>query len=353
MNNNELREFIKRLDACGLLLKISDEIDWKYELGAVARKINKAILFENVKGYPGRKVFVNGLCSYKNIVLALGLGDENISPREVAKLIRQAQLNPIEPVIVKDSPVLENRITENIDLQILPMPWWNEKDAGRYLGTWHLNISRDPVSGVRNIGVYRMQFLGQNKATISVSPRSHLAEHIRRAEKHNRPLPMSVAIGVDERLIICAAAAPEYGKDELAMAGSLISRPLDIYRCITQTLEAPADAEIVIEGYIKPGIRVQDGPFLDYAGIININRNAHLFEATGLFFKSDYIFRGTAVGKPGAEDHQLYTVLAWAGLADFHGSRIRRYIQNYLLRHRAYRLFQYSGRIGSIIRSNN
>lgn len=353
MNDSGFRKFIERLDDCGLLLKIKDEIDWKYELGAIARKTNRAILFENIKGYPGRRIFVNGLCSYQNVAIALGLEDKEISQRVMARLIQRAYANAIKPQIIRGAQFLENKVTDNIDLQILPIPWWSEKDSGRYLGTWHLNISKDPESGKRNVGIYRMQFLFKNKATVSVSKGSHLAEHIRKAEEKDRPLPMAVAIGVDERLIMCAAASPEYGMDELAMAGGLMEKPVKIFPCITQPLEVPADAEIIIEGYIKPGVRVKDGPFLDYAGITNVNPSAFLFEATCLFFKSDYIFRGTTVGKPGAEDHQLYSILARAGLADFHGSRIRRLIQNYLLRRRAFRLFQYSGRVGFIVRKNN
>jgi len=347
-----IRNFITELENRNLLCRVENEVNWKYELGAVARKKNVPLLFENIKDYPNKKVLVNGLSTHASIAVALGVTEDSVKPKKVSGMIREALNKPVEPVIVEDSPVLENKITEDIDLSILPIPWWSEIDAGRYVGTWHLNISRDPDTGVRNVGVYRMQLLGPSQTTVSISPRSHLAAHLRKAEKRGMNLPMAVAIGVDERLIICAAAAPPYGLDELALAGGLIGKPVELFRCRTQPLEVPVESEIVIEGYIKPGTRVQDGPFLDYAGIPSTNPGAYLFEATGLFFRDNYIYRGTAVGNPGAEDHQLYSILAGAGLADFHGSRLRHLAQTFFLKHRAYKLLQYSGRVGAFLKKD-
>jgi len=343
-----LRDFIRALDERGELKRVHTEVDWKYEIGAITREAKTPLLFENIKDYPKSRLFTNGLASYSSLALALGIQDRKVRFGELVEAARSSFKNPIDPVLVKDSTVTENRTTRGIDLTVLPVPWWNEIDAGRYIGTWHLNISCDPETGSRNIGVYRMQIIAPNKTTLSVSPKSHLALQIKKAEKRDEALPMAVAIGVDERLIISAASAPAYGIDEYSLAGGLAGKPVELIQCATQPLEVPADSEIVIEGFIKPGIRVQDGPFLDYAGIPSTNPNAHLFEATALLFRNDFIFRGTAVGQPGAEDHQLYSVLSHLGLADFHGSSIRRSMQTFLLRRRAFRLFQLTGRIGKL-----
>jgi UbiD family decarboxylase len=347
-----IRDFIEALGRQNLLYVVERRVDWKYELGRIAREINAPILFVNIKDYPNKKVFVNGLASYVSIATALGISERPIRHSALYNYILNAFSHPIEPIMVENAAVLENRITQAIDLTVLPVPWWSEIDSGRYIGTWHLNITRDPETGLRNIGVYRMQLLGHNEATVSVSPRSHLAMHLKKAESIGRDLPMAVAIGVDERIIMSAAAAPAYGIDEFALAGGLMGKPTEVFGCKTQPLEAPVDSEIVLEGYIKSGARVQDGPFLDYAGIPSINPSAYLFVATALYFRNDHIFRGTAVGRPGAEDHQLYSILASAGAADFHGSRIRRRIQNFLLRKRAFKLFQLTGRIGYYMMGN-
>lgn len=345
-----LREFIEDLDKEGYLRRVQKQVSWEYEIGAIARESRAPLLFENIVDYPGRTLFANGLSSYSSIALALGIRGKNVRLAVLYEKVRRSFANPIEPVLREGLPILENRITQGIDLTILPVPRWSEMDAGRYIGTWHLNISRDPENGIRNIGVYRMQIVAPNQTTVSVSPRSHLAFQIMKAEQKKEPLPMAVAIGVDERLIISAAAAPPYGIDEYALAGGLTERPVELVRCMTQPLEVPADSEIIIEGFIRPGVRVQDGPFLDYAGIPSTNTRAYLFEATALLFRNSCIFRGTAVGRPGAEDHQMYSVLAHLGLVDFHGSRIRQSIQSFLLRRRAYRAFQLSGRVGKFVR---
>jgi len=348
-----LRDFISVLDRRGKLRRIHGEVDWKYEIGSIARESDSPLLFEHIKDYPGKRLFTNGLSDCGAIALALDFKKEDVGVDDLARSIERCLESPISPVL-KDATIdLGDCATNDIDLGILPVPHWSNKDAGRYIGTWHLNISRDPETGDRNVGVYRMQIVGPSQTTVSVSPRSHLARQISIAEKRNTALPMAVAIGVDERLVICAAASPPYGIDELALAGGLIGKPVELVRCKTQPLEVPSDTEVVLEGFIRPGERTQDGPFLDYAGVPNTNFKAHLFELTGLLFRNDLIFRGTAVGRPGAEDHQIYSVLSRIRLADFHGSRIRHTIQTFLLRYRAFRLFQFAGRIGGFIRNKN
>ena len=345
-----LRDFIASLDKRGELVRIHEEIDWKYEIGRITRSSNRPLLFENIKGYKGSRLFTNGLANYASIALALGIQNKGVSFKTLKKTVKSSLRKPIEPVLSVASRLPENAVTQGIDLNVLPVPWWSEADAGRYLGTWHLNISHDPETGVRNVGVYRMQIVSPNQTTVSLSPRSHLVRQISKAERKGETLPMAVAIGVDERLIVSAAAAPEYGVDELSLAGALVGKPIEIARCLTQPLEVPTDSEIVIEGFIKPGVRVQDGPFLDYAGIPSTNPHAYLFEVTALLFRDNFIFRGAAVGCPGAEDHQLYSVLSSVGLTDFHGSRIRHFLQTFLLRRRSFRVFQLTGRFGRLAR---
>jgi 4-hydroxy-3-polyprenylbenzoate decarboxylase len=343
-----LRDFVAALDKKGNLRRIREEVDWRYEIGAIARESSTPLLFENIKGYPNKRVFTNGLINYASVSLVLGVEKEGARFHDLAEAIRWGFSNPLDAVLTDGPMNLQNRITQGVDLEVLPIPLWSDKDAGRYIGTWHLNISRDPETGVRNVGIYRMQVVGPRQTTVSVSPRSHLSRQISSAEGKGEALPMAVAIGVDERLIISAAAAPAYGVDEFSLAGGLAGKPIALVSCATQPLEVPADSEIVIEGFIKPGARVQDGPFLDYAGIPSTNPEAYLFEVTGLFYRENPIFRGTAVGCPGAEDHQLYSLLSTVDLTDFHGSRIRHVLQTFLLRHRAFKLFQWTGRLGKL-----
>jgi UbiD family decarboxylase len=241
-------------------------------------------------------------------------------------------------------------VSDSIDLLKLPVPQWHPEDAGRCIGTWHINVTTDPETCIRNIGVYRMQVLGSRLATVSASPKSHLAVHIAKAEKQGKALEMAVAIGVSEALVIAAAAAYPYGSDEYELAGALQQKSVQLIPCQTVQLQVPAESEIVLEGVIRPGVRVTDGPYFDYAGKTNVNPNAFLFEVNRVMFRNEPIFRGSSVGLPGGEDHQLFAFLSALGLVNFHGRRSRQVIQNQLLRRRLFRAFQLVGRVGSLVR---
>jgi UbiD family decarboxylase len=346
----DLRRFIQVLADAGLLVRVREEIDWKFEIGRMTRESRTPLLFENVKGYPDQSVFTNGLCDTTSIGLALGM-ELGTTRKTLIREARKRMATPVKPKLVETGPMLENIVqASDVDLLKLPVPQWSNYDGRRYLGTWHINVTKDPEAGSRNVGVYRMQLLGPKHATVSASPRSHLSQHVAKAEKESRPLPMAVAIGVSEAVVMAAAAAYPKGMDEYDLAGSLQQEPVQLISCHTVNLEVPAQSEIVIEGLIQPGVRVQDGPYFDYTGKPNTNPNAFLFEATHLMFRSNPIFRGTSIGAPGAEDHQLFAFLAELNLVDFHGSRVKQVVQDLLLKQRLFRTFQLVGKMGAVVR---
>jgi len=347
--NDDLRHFIQVLDNAGLLVRVGNEVDWKFEIGRRTRTSRTPLLFENIKDYPGHRVFTNGLCNPVCIALALGL-EPGTSRKAVIAEARKRIAVPVKASVVGNGPLQENIIRAgDINLLKLPVPHWSDLDAGRYLGTWHINVTKAPESGRRNVGVYRMQLLNAKQATVSASPRSHLAQHFARSEKAGRPLPMAVAIGVSEAVMMAAGSAYPEGLDEYELAGSLQQKSVQLLSCRGTSLEVPAQSEIVIEGSLQPGVRVQDGPYFDYTGKPNTNPAAFLFEANQIMFRHNPIFRGTSIGMPGAEDHQLFAFLAELGLVDFHGSRLKQAVQNILLTRRLFRAFQFSGRIGSLL----
>lgn len=341
-----MRSFIEGLKEHGQLQRIERQVDWKYELGALTREARVPLLFENIKDYPGHQVFTNGLINLSSIALALGM-PSGTCRKDLVKELRRRIATPIPPVRLTGAPVERNVVEgPEIDLLKLPVPHWNKTDAGRYIGTWHVNISRDPDDHTYNLGVYRMQVLGPRQATISTSSKSHLGIHFAKAEAHGKPLETAVAIGVSEALFMAASAGYPCGKDEYELAGALQQKSSDLVKCQSIDLDAPADAEILIEGLIKPGVRVLDGPYFDYAGKATSNPKAFLFEASRMTFRDKPIFRGAIVGHPGAEDIQLFSVLSEVGLFDFHGSRARRALQIFFLKEGFFRAFQLAGRIG-------
>ena len=302
--------------------------------------------FEEVVGYPGARVFAGALGSASLIARALGF-DSSIQRSALMAALRRRLNAPIPPVPSRES--IDHPCVwadDGVDLEQLPTPWWHEADADRYVGTWHLNITQDPETGHRNVGIYRMQILNARQTTVSASPQSHLARHMQRSEIRGQPLDMAVAIGVPEAAIMAGAAAVPFGMDEFAVAGGLQGEPVRLSRCRTVNLDVPSDSEYVIEGRLLPGKRVVDGPYMDYAGFPSTNPRGYLFEVSAVSHREHPIFRGTTVGVPGAEDHQLFAVLADLGLIDFHGSPLRQRLQNFFLRQRAFHLFQLMGGIG-------
>ncbi|MDD5674527.1 MAG: UbiD family decarboxylase [Chitinivibrionales bacterium] len=341
----ELRNFIDSLERAGQLERIANPVHWKYDLGAYARAHRRPLLFENIREYPGFYLFTNGLCAPAHIARALAL-PAGISRNNLIAALRERLQKPRAPTMVPHGAFRENTLDT---LLKLPVPWWHRADGGRYLGTWHVNVTRDPISGVQNCGIYRMQLLGGDSATLSVSPRSHLALHFAAAEKAGTALPMAVCIGVGECCIMAAAAAFPANTCEYDYAGGLQEKPLELAACHTIDLAVPATAEIVVEGLVQPGVRVGDGPFFDYAGVPNVNPQALLFTVTAIGHRTRPIFRGSAVGRAGAEDHQLFSLLAPLGLVDFHGSPKRQAVQNFLLQNKMFRTLQGFTRLGHLL----
>ena len=341
----DLRKFIDALAGEGHLRRIIQPVDWNLEIGEISRKNQVPLLFENIKDYPGQVIFTNGLSSFESVRLALGFG-AGISRDAVIREARKRMASPIQPVRAGTSAVLENVVHgPEINFLKFPVPRWSGQDSGRYIGTWHINVTRDLDTGIRNLGVYRMQVIGPNRATVSAFPRSHLAVHVAKAEQKGKPLEMAVAIGVSESLVMAAASGYPLGLDEYELAGALEGESVPLIACLTVNLDVPAASEIVIEGLLQPGVRVVDGPYFDYAGKPTTNPNAYLFEATRLSYRKNFIFRGSAIGMPGAEDQQLFSVLSELGLFDFHGSRLRQKLQAQLIKRGLFRSFQFASRI--------
>ncbi len=346
---SDFRGWIASLSAAGKLKHITEPVDWRFDLARRALLAKQPVLFEQIQGYPGQRLLTNGLCDSQAIALALGMPPDT----DRTSMTREARLrlsHPVKPRVVERGPILANRVEgSQLSLFDLPVPQWNPIESGRYVGTWHLNISHDPETGTRNVGVYRMQILGPETATVSTSPQSHLGRHMTRAEKLGRPLPMAVVIGAPEAAVIAAAAGLPEGVDELEVAGGLLGEPVEVVTLQGGSLQVPASSEFVLEGEVEPHVRVSDGPYFDYTGKPNTNPSAYLFHVRRLWFRNEPIFRGTAVGQPGAEDHQLFAFLAELGLVDFHGSRLKRLAQSRLLRSQSFRAFQVAGSLGSYL----
>jgi UbiD family decarboxylase len=155
---------------------------------------------------------------------------------------------------------------------------------------------------------------------------------------------MAVAIGVNEALIMAAAAAPPYGTDEYYLAGGLSQESVILTKCQTVDLEVPASSEIVLEGKILPTLKIPEGPFLDYSGDSRVDSSGRVFEVSCLMHRDNPIFRGSAIGISGGEDHILFSLLSRSNCLDLHGSIVKQKIQNLFLKRGWLRAFQTAGK---------
>lgn len=295
MPYQDLREFLQRLREKGELATVSAEVDPKYEIGAISRKaIDKrgpALLFKNVKGCSVPLV-TDYLGNRKRFALALETSVEKIQ-EEWIRRTRQ----PLDPVIVENGPCKQNILKgAQVDLTQFPIPVWNQLDGGPFI-TFPHQITRDPISGTRNMAIYRGQLMDQRTIGILAVPSRHLALH--RARMQGQPFPVAIALGVDPVVSIAACAPFPFGVDELAMAGALREQPVELVRCESVPLEVPATAEVVLEGWMYPEDSLfEEGPFGEYTGYYGERRPKPVIRIETITHRDNPIFPGCYVGRP-------------------------------------------------------
>ncbi len=308
-----MREFLKKLDQIGELGKISAPVDPKFEVGAIAFSElqtkgldgNRALFFESVSGSP-YPLAVNLLASPSRYLTALGIS----SRQELHQLWLERSSRSLESLRVNEAPVQEV-VEEDPNLSLFPIPTWNEKDGSPYI-TMPCVISKDPDSGERNCGIYRLMVRQDQKSTgILAAPYRHIAQHCAKAFAKGQALPVAVAIGVDPAITIAAGAAFPVGVDEMGRAGSLRGAPVEMVPCHRVPLEVPAHAEIVLEGEIRPEDLGEEGPFGEFTGYYGGERAKRpIFRILCLTRRKDPIDVGSYVGRPPQEDALLLAMNA-------------------------------------------
>ncbi len=304
----DLRSFIQKLDEAGELARIKAEVDWKYELGGIAlkcvgAKAGPALLFENIKGYK-TPVFTGGLLTFKRIAIALGI-DPKSSEDAILKAAAKRYETPFKPRVVKTGPCKENKLVgKDVDVLKFPVPWWTEKDGGRYIGTWHQVIAKDPESDWVNVGTYRMMVHDANTLGIQYSPFQHIAMLHNKYKQLNKPMPVAITIGNDPVCPLVSITPFPAGVSEWDMAGALKGKPLEVVKGETVDLNVPAYAEIVLEGEIPVSEKRAEGPFGEHTGFYGGGkRPLPVVKITCITHRNDPIFRGSILGKPITEDH--------------------------------------------------
>lgn len=274
MAYRDLREYLKALEERGWLKRVAAEVDKDWEVAAVCRQVFRnnppnnrfAVMFERVKGHS--IPIVAGVLGASPKIYCLALGLDGVDYSAISKKWEAAIANPVKPVRVSNGPCQEVVLKgSEADLFQLPVPVWTVgQDPGPYLTSSYV-ITRDPDTGIRNVGTYRVQVKDRQKAGIfPYHAHSHCYAHILKNDARNQPTPVALVLGADPTIGLCSVASIPSGVDELAVAGALRGQPVEVVKCLTNDLEVPATAEIVIEGEIPPNYREEEGPFGEYPG---------------------------------------------------------------------------------------
>lgn len=307
MPYKDLRAYLDRLDSDRNLTKIDAEVDPKYEISAICRKVcdakGPALLFRNVKGYE-MPVAANLYSTRGRFAKAL-----ETTPAEIAsEWLNRIAKGPIEPVIREDGPCKENIKTgDEVNLWDLPNPLWYEKDGGYFI-TAPLVITKDPETGWRNVSVYRHMI--HDRKTIGIETKSyrHFYLQFKKSEEKGERFPIAIAIGVDPLTFFAAVAPFAYGEDEIAMAGALLKSPVEMVKCETIPLEVPATAEFVLEGEVLPNVRKPEGPLGEFTGYYGGRGEMPVIEVKAITHRNNPIFHACYLGRPPTETQLLLAV---------------------------------------------
>ena len=328
---SHLSEFVALLEERGHLKRIRTEVSPELEITEICDRVSKgpldqnvALLFENVAGsrFP---VLINSLGHPQRMAWALGVDHlEDLNHRlaalldlrlpqglgavvdRVGQIVSSLRAVGVRPTLVRKAPVQERVYSGNdVNLNHLPILKCWPHDAGRYI-TLPTVISRDPVTQTRNVGMYRLQV--RDEQTLGMHWQIHKggADHARQARtRGGQHIPVAVSLGGDPAVIWCGSAPLPPGFDEFLLAGWLRGKPVELVRCVSQPLEAPAHAEFVIEGYVDPTELAPEGPFGDHTGHYTPVDEYPVLHVTAITHRTDPIYPTTVVGIPPMEDYWM------------------------------------------------
>ncbi len=317
MAYKDLREFMNTLRVEKELAEISVEVDWQHEIGGIVRKNldlkGPALFFKKIKEY-SIPLFTCGLSTYSRLSLALGL-PPHTPLEEIISQFKERIKKPVKAQKVATGPCKENILEGGkVDLLKFPVPLWQARDGGRYLGTWHGVVTRDPETGWTNVGMYRTMIHDRKTLGILIARDQHIGLHYEKYRKMNRPMPVAIVIGMDPVLPLTFLTPVPVEMNEYDFAGALRREAVELVKGETVDLEIPASAEIVIEGEIPPEERRVEGPFGEWMGHYGGKPGPRpVIHVHCLTHRNDPIFRGALEGKPINEDH-LCTSVALSAL---------------------------------------
>jgi len=321
--HSDLRDFLKALEKNGELARISAEVDPVLEITEISDRAVKAggpaLLFERPKG-SRIPVVTNLVGTERRMNLALGVESlEEVAERvhsfidvqspqgfleKVKMLPKLAEIGSFFPKTVRSGECQEVVKTEKFSLFDFPILQCWPEDGGRYI-TWPMVITKNPENGKRNVGTYRMQVFDERSTGMHWQTQKHGADHYRSARLKNKDgkLEVAVAIGSDPATCLAGILPIPPDMDEFLFSGFLRRDPVELVACKTVDLEVPANAEIVLEGYVEIGELRTEGPFGDHTGFYSLEGQYPVFHITCITHRKDPVYLTTIVGPPPQEDY--------------------------------------------------
>lgn len=321
----DLREFIKALEKNNELKRIPFEVDPYLEITEFADRAVKrggpALLFEKPKGSKA-PVLINAFASMRRMEIALEVGSvQEVADRisdylqmqmpqgllgKLKMLPKLAEMGAFFPKIVNNGPCKEVVRKDGFSLLDFPVLHCWPQDGGRFI-TLPMVFSRNPETGRRNCGMYRMQVYDERTTGMHWQIHKQGAEHYRRlmAGGKQTRMEVAVAIGADPAAMYSAILPLPPDLDEMMIAGFLRGKPVEMVKCETVDLEVPAQAEIVLEGYVTLGELRREGPFGDHTGYYSLEDDYPVFHVECITHRRDPIYATTIVGPPPMEDFYM------------------------------------------------
>ena len=326
--NHDLRAWIHEVESINQLHRIRG-IPWDKDMGGLLEMILErskhppALLFENIpNARPDMQILCSQIDGIKRLALAMG-NDPKLDIAEFIQAWRRKIRNfePVEPEYVKDAPIFENRIEDNIDLEAFPIPRWHELDGGRYIGTNDLVITQDPEEGWVNAGTYRVMLQSRDAVALYISPGKHGGLHRKKYFDMGKPCPVVMSFGHHPLLFISGCTDVPVKMSEFAYAGGVLNEPIQLVRGAHTGLPIPAYSEIAIEGEMIPGDNLPEGPFGEWPGYYaSDTRPEPVVRVKALYHRNNPILCGEPPLRPSANQgfHRSIqrSALIWNALED-------------------------------------
>ena len=323
---SDIHQFVEELEKAGELKRIKTEVDANLEIAEILQRVmydkGPAVYFENVKGYD-IPVLGNAFGSLKRMEIGLETSDfTEIGQRivnmtkldipsgffnKIKKLPELSKMGDIFPKLEKSGPVTEV-VSDSPSFDKLPILKSWPKDAGKFI-TFGLIATKHPETQVRNLGVYRMQILDSTHALMHWQKHKRGAHHSEILKEKGKKTEAAIIIGAEPATVFSAVAPVPEGLDKYLFAGITRKQGIKTVKCKTIDLEVPANAEIVLEGYVDPNDLRDEGPFGDHTGYYTPKEPFPTFTLTGIMQRQKPIYLTTIVGKPVLEDAYIGKVI--------------------------------------------